>query len=181
MKSSSEFGFLLLPAAPRRADIVRRTRELERGCINACKRARDVAVVNEKVFFDVECCVAAFEISGAIVFDTMPQDQILCACRRTNRIGLHETQLLQGAIECGGFGKVSRDSKASQVIESDRIGLPKVECTKCHRQQKICDSLATLNNLCIRYFQGRRIMALWRWRPRLKDYPQHLTKTQRLL
>ena len=84
------------------------------------QRASDVAVVDEEVLFDVERGVATFKIAGVIVCDAMSQDQILCACRGANGIGLHETHLLERAIECGRFGKVPRDSVTAQVVQSDR-------------------------------------------------------------
>jgi len=43
------------------------------------------AVVDEKVFLNIERCVAMFEVTGAIVSDSMAKDQILSA--RGARIG----------------------------------------------------------------------------------------------
>src|SRR5688500_5081237 len=66
-------------------------------------RPRDVAVVDEKIFFDIECCVATFEIGGVIVFDAVPEDQILRSRRSANRICLHEAHGLESAIQRGWF------------------------------------------------------------------------------
>lgn len=84
------------------------------------KRSCDVTVVDEEVFFDIKCRVAAFEIAGAIVSDAMPEDQILCACRGANRIGLHEAYLLKRTVECCRPEEVPRDGESSQVVDSDR-------------------------------------------------------------
>ena len=56
---------------------------------------RDVAVVDEEVFLDVECCVTAFEIPGAIVFDAVPQNQVLRSCGRADRVSLKKTKPLK--------------------------------------------------------------------------------------
>ena len=63
------------------------------------QRSCDVTVVDEEVFFNIECWIASLEITGAIVLDTMSQDQILRTRRRPNRISLHESGLLERAIE----------------------------------------------------------------------------------
>src|SRR5215216_4477223 len=83
------------------------------------QRSRDVAVVDEEVLFDVECRIASFEIAGAIVSDAMPQDQMLCARRRPNRIGLHETHLLESTFECSGLREIPCDGVAPQIVERD--------------------------------------------------------------
>src|SRR6185369_9521949 len=88
------------------------------------QRARDVAVVDEEIFFNIERRVAAFQITGAIVFDAMSQDKILRACWRANRISLDELHLLKCAIERCPFWKITRDRESSQVVETDEHSLP---------------------------------------------------------
>src|SRR6185369_16053019 len=88
------------------------------------QRARDVAVVDEEIFFNIERRVAAFQITGAIVFDAMSQDKILRACWRANRISLDELHLLKCAIERCRFWKITRDRESSQVVETDEHSLP---------------------------------------------------------
>src|SRR5215211_313188 len=54
------------------------------------QRPRNVTVVDEEVLFDIKSLVAAFKIAGMIIIDPVAQDQILRACRGTNRIRLHK-------------------------------------------------------------------------------------------
>src|SRR6185503_18736974 len=54
------------------------------------QRPRDISVVNEEVFFDIELRVTSFQITSTIVFNTMTQRQILCTRGSTNRISLHK-------------------------------------------------------------------------------------------
>jgi hypothetical protein len=58
------------------------------------RRAGHEAVRVEAVFLKAEPMVSPVEIADTIVRHPMPQDQILCASRRANRIGLHEPQSL---------------------------------------------------------------------------------------
>jgi hypothetical protein len=60
-----------------------------------------VTVVDEEVFFDVECFVTALKITGVIVFNSMPQDQILRARGCTNWVCLNETNSVKRAWQCG--------------------------------------------------------------------------------
>src|SRR5438093_3604955 len=76
---------------------------------------RHVAVVDEDVLFDVELRVALLELTGAVLVDAMPQRQILRARRRTNRIGLHESQPLDGVAERRRRKQAARDRKAPQI------------------------------------------------------------------
>src|ERR1041384_1294287 len=99
------------------------------------QRSRDVAVVDEEVLFDVECWIASLEIAGAIVFDTMPQDQILRARGRPTRIGLREAHLLERSIECSGLWEIPCDRVAPQIVESDHC--PKLP-TWINRSVFIC-------------------------------------------
>jgi len=85
-------------------------------------RARHETVVDEEIFLDSEFRVAAFEIAGAIIFHTMAQRKILRSCRSANRIGLHEAESVESALQGGGREKVAADSKAAQVVERHRSG-----------------------------------------------------------
>src|ERR1051325_11577685 len=107
-----QFRFLLLSGRPGRARI--RARMHQR-----LQRAGDITVVNEEVFLHVELRIATLEIAGAIVFDTMSQNEILSPCRRANRISLHKPHLLEGAIQCSWLREIPRDGVSWQVIERD--------------------------------------------------------------
>jgi hypothetical protein len=78
------------------------------------------AVIDEEVFFDAELLVAAFEIAGTIIFHAMTQNQILSAGWCADRIGLHETHLLQCVRKRRGLEQAARDREAAQVIERNR-------------------------------------------------------------
>ncbi len=62
----------------------------------APRRAWHEAVRVEAVFLEGEPMVVPVQIADAIVLHPVPQDQILCAGRRANRIGLHESQSFDG-------------------------------------------------------------------------------------
>src|SRR6185436_12550412 len=83
------------------------------------QRARDVTVVDEEILFEIERCVKSFKITRPVILHAMPQNQILRACGGTNRIGLHKPHPLQGILERCWFREVSRDCKASQIVEID--------------------------------------------------------------
>src|ERR1700733_10953351 len=82
--------------------------------------ARYESVVDEEVFVDVEFGVAALQISRAIAFDAMTQDQVLRASRRANRIGLHESHMVKSTFQRGRRQQTTHDRKAPQVVEGDR-------------------------------------------------------------
>src|SRR5437868_3230006 len=56
---------------------------------------RHKAVVDEEIFFDAELSVAAFQITSAIIFDAMAQDEVLRARGSANWISLHKTELVE--------------------------------------------------------------------------------------
>ena len=64
--------------------------------------ARNESVVDEKVFLNSEFAIAQFKIAGMVILHTMPQDQVLCSRRRTDRIRLHEFHPMQRAFERSG-------------------------------------------------------------------------------
>ena len=100
------------------------------------QRSCDVAVVNEKIFLNVEFWVETFKIAGMIVFDPMSQDQILRARRRPDRIRLHETQALQGLIERGRFGKFRATVKRRRSSREIGIGEGRVSRKKAAEMHK---------------------------------------------
>src|SRR5437764_4353874 len=61
--------------------------------------ARDEAVVDEDVFLDVERSVAPLEIPRRIPADAVPQSEVLRPRRRADRVGLHEPQAIERALQ----------------------------------------------------------------------------------
>src|SRR4029077_8978040 len=51
---------------------------------------RDEAVNDKEVFLDAEFLVAAFEVAGTVILDSMAQHKVLSAGRRADRVGLHK-------------------------------------------------------------------------------------------
>ena len=49
-------------------------------------------VIDEKILLHVQVWVASLEIARAVAKHPVTQRQILSACRRPDRIGLHETE-----------------------------------------------------------------------------------------
>ena len=84
------------------------------------QRSRHEAVVDEKVFRNAELGVAAFEIACAVIFHSMAQDQVLRTGGCADRVGLHETQLLQSPLQGRWREKRLGNGKAAQGVEVDR-------------------------------------------------------------
>jgi hypothetical protein len=82
--------------------------------------SRDVPVVDKAVFLDLEFWIKTFKIAGVIVSDSLSQNQILRPGRSADRVGLYETHLLQRCLKRDRLRKVSRNSKAPQILERDR-------------------------------------------------------------
>src|SRR3954452_16371152 len=80
-------------------------------------RSRHKTVIDEKVFFNSELCVARFEIAGAIIIDALTKNQILSARWCTNWIGLHKSHAGKCALQRNRIGKVSRDCEATEIFE----------------------------------------------------------------
>src|ERR1700722_6677132 len=57
-------------------------------------RPRQIAIVDEEVFLQRELRVEALEIAGSIARHPMAQSQVLRASRGADRIGLHESELV---------------------------------------------------------------------------------------
>src|SRR2546423_1529208 len=85
-------------AGPRAAPLGRDTRIRAR-MHQRLQGAGHEAVVDEDILLDIQRGVSAFEIAGAIIPDAMAQDQVLRARRSADRIGLHETEALQCALQ----------------------------------------------------------------------------------
>src|SRR5262245_50340190 len=79
--------------------------------------AGNEAVVHEDVLVNIEIRVVPFEIAGAIVDDAVAQREILRAGRRPDRIGLDETESVEGALQRRRREERARDRRAAQVIE----------------------------------------------------------------
>ena len=63
--------------------------------------SRHETVIDEEIFTNIQFFVMAFEVSGSIIPHPVTQDQILSACWRTNRVGLHESHPMQGPLQRG--------------------------------------------------------------------------------
>ena len=49
-------------------------------------RARQEAVVDEEVLFQRQAGIPPFQVAGTIAGDAVAQGQVLCACRRPDRL-----------------------------------------------------------------------------------------------
>jgi hypothetical protein len=78
---------------------------------------RDVPVVNEEILLYPESFIMPLQIAGPISFNPMPQNQILRARRRPNRIRLHERHPLQCPSQRRRSKERSPYRKAPQIIE----------------------------------------------------------------
>ncbi len=77
--------------------------------------ARDEAVVDEEVLLDAQRVIAPLEIAGAVAFDAMPERQILCPRRRADRVGLHESKPLDGALQGDRREEAAGDRETPEV------------------------------------------------------------------
>ena len=66
----------------------------------------------------VAISAATLQIAGAVVLDAMAQRQVLRACGGADRVGLHETQAHDGALQGRGFEQRAGDCIAPQRVES---------------------------------------------------------------
>ncbi len=83
-------------------------------------RAWQEAVVDERVFFDVERRVLRLEIACAVAGDAMPERQVLRARRRADRIGLHESEPLDRAAQVARREQRTGDGVAAKIVEGRR-------------------------------------------------------------
>ena len=84
------------------------------------KRPRQIAIVDEEILLHRQFRIASLEVTGTIVRDPMAQREILRPCRRANRIGLHESQLVDGLAKRGGLEQGTRYGVTAQMIQRER-------------------------------------------------------------
>ncbi len=80
---------------------------------------RHISIIHKEVFFQRQFRVAALEVARPIARHTVAQSQVLSAGRSTDRIGLHEPQLVDRPLEGGGLEQRSRDGVTAQMIQRD--------------------------------------------------------------
>ena len=83
-------------------------------------RARQKAVIDEEVLFDLELRIAALQIAGAIAAHAVPQDQILSTSWRANGIRLYEPKLANGAGESRRRKQAAIDGVGTQARDRHR-------------------------------------------------------------
>ena len=83
----------------------------------------DEAVVDEEVLVDVQAGVAALQIARAVVRHTVPQRQILRACRRSNRVSLHETECLERLRQGCRWKQAPRDRVSAQFVDGQSTSI----------------------------------------------------------
>lgn len=76
------------------------------------------SIVDEEVFFDIQPCVPALQVTGDITSDAMAEDQVLRTCRRPDRVGLHEAKASDRAAQRGWRGELPTKRKLAQANES---------------------------------------------------------------
>jgi hypothetical protein len=84
--------------------------------------ARDEAVIDEEVLFDAQLVVSALQVTRHIPIDTLAERQVLCACRRAYRIGLNESQRLDGLPERRRSKKAAANRKPSEIVQREGGG-----------------------------------------------------------
>ena len=77
--------------------------------------ARQEAIVDEKVFLDVQPVVATLQVTRTVAPHTMAQRQVLGAGRGSDRVGLHEAHPHQRLGQCGRFEQTARNRIAAQL------------------------------------------------------------------
>src|ERR1700676_4021631 len=82
-------------------------------------RPRQISIIDEEVFFQRKLRISALEVARSIARHTVAQSEVLSPGRGTDRIRLHESQLVDGAPEGGGLEKRSRDGVTAQMIQRD--------------------------------------------------------------
>ena len=85
---------------------------------------RHEAVVDEEVFLDRQCRVATLEVTGAVVDDTVAENQVLRACGGADGIGLKEAELRDCLPNGGRLEERAGDGVAAEVGESWRSHEP---------------------------------------------------------
>ena len=80
-------------------------------------------VIDEEVFVNIEVGILSFQIAGAIAGHSMAQSEVLRPGRCANRIGLHEAERIEGALQGACREKAASDGRAAQVIEGHEVPL----------------------------------------------------------
>ena len=83
-------------------------------------RLRQKSVRIQVVFFDIQRPILPLEIACSISADAMPEDEILRARRRSDGIGLHEPEPLDGVRQCRGREKEIVKSRKSATSARSR-------------------------------------------------------------
>src|SRR5215218_5176217 len=115
-ESKQQLGFPFLTGRPWGIDVICRNTRIGPWMHQRLHGSRDVPVIHEKIFFDIERCIATLEIAGMIRLNTMTEDQVLGPCRSANRIRLYKAHLLKSTVECRWSRKISGDRESSQVV-----------------------------------------------------------------
>jgi hypothetical protein len=67
---------------------------------------------------NVQVGVSVLEISDTVARYTMAEGQILSARRCADRVGLHEAERIEGALQRGRRKQAARDGGAPDVVKS---------------------------------------------------------------
>ena len=106
-----------------------------RGCSSRVGVARHEAVGVEEILLQPEPGEAPFQIARPIAGHTMPQDQILGARRRPNRIGLHEARRADRARQRRRRRQRTEHRLTAQRLDGELAGHPiqRADSTSCTR------------------------------------------------
>src|SRR5215469_9727035 len=107
---------------------------------------RDETIVDEKIFFDAEFYIATLQIACAVVANAMPQDQVLRPRWCANRVGLHESQVVERAFQRRRLEQRACNGEPPQIVNGDRHDqiLPKgTESNSTHDFSGKCEGLRT--------------------------------------
>ena len=79
--------------------------------------SRQEAVVDKKVFFDVQDRIAPLQVARAVAFDPVAQGQVLRSRRGANRVRLHKTEFGDSPAQGGGRKQGVRYCIAAQGLQ----------------------------------------------------------------
>src|SRR5262249_3279711 len=122
-ESQKRLRFFLTLCWPRQ-NVIRRNVCIRGREHQSLNRSRSDTVVDEKVTRDGECCIAALEIVGSIVFGRRTQRQIVGAGRSVNGIGLNKTNSVQRSLKSSRGEKALRYPQPPQCIKRDQRFAP---------------------------------------------------------
>jgi hypothetical protein len=97
----------------------------------AVMRPRQISIVDEKIFLHGQLWIAPFEVADAIARHPVAQRQVLCPGRGTDRICLHESQLLNRTPESRGLEQRACDGITAQMIQRDRHAAMIFQSSRC--------------------------------------------------